>query len=102
MAEEGDGCWAFSARRTARAMVRSLLGDSDVAGIVPVRGHSSWSVEELLEAPAAVQAAGLNRFESPSSAGLPWLCLRSSGDLPVVAGSLVLLGEVIPQLDPTN
>ena len=79
-------------------LVRSLLGDFDLAGIVPVRGHSSWSAEELLNA-LPVVAGRLQSFETPC-AGLSWLALQSPGDMPVVAGSLVLLGEVIPLLDP--
>ena len=79
-------------------LVRSLLGDFDLAGIVPVRGHPSWSAEELLNALPAV-AGRLQSFETPC-AGLSWLALQSPGDMPVVAGSLVLLGEVIPLLDP--
>lgn len=78
--------------------MRRLLGSSDLAAIVPLTGHRSWSVNELLQA-LPQYADRLESIESPR-AGLGWL--GRSGPLPVVAGSLLLLGEVIPQLDPTN
>jgi dihydrofolate synthase/folylpolyglutamate synthase len=77
------------------AMLELLLRPGDQASIVAVPEHASWSLRELAGACPALahqlqEAAGL-------AAALEEL--RAPGPLPVVAGSLFLLGATIPMLD---
>jgi len=85
-------------------MLRALLGPADQALIVPIPDHHAWSVEELAAAcpeladrltPAQDLEAGLRQLTGAATGGTD----RDQA-LPVVAGSLYVLGGVIPLLDP--
>jgi dihydrofolate synthase/folylpolyglutamate synthase len=79
-------------------MLRSLLGAEDRAAIVPVPGHASWSAAELgRELPHLA-----HRLEALDclTDGLDWLTVR--GALPVLAGSLYLVGAALTLLDPED
>jgi dihydrofolate synthase/folylpolyglutamate synthase len=118
-----EGCgrrWLLGIQRHKQgaAMVRALLAPGDQAAITPLPEHASWSAAEL--AVACPELASQLRPVADPVAGLAWLHLRlgpepgagelaspeegSSGAtgaaLPVVAGSLYLLGALIPWLDP--
>lgn len=76
-------------------MLEQLLRPGDRAAVVAVPEHTSWTLEELAAAcpekadqlePAGSLAAGLDSLLPP-------------GPLPVVAGSLFLLGAVLPLFD---
>jgi len=92
------------------AMLRPLLGPGDWAVVVPIAGCRCWSRRELAEACPSLAAqlaeaadgqAGLEALLAP----LPSATAPAGGDgdpagpALVVAGSLHLLGEVIPRLD---
>lgn len=83
-------------------MVRQLLAPADRALVVPIRDCRCWSREEL--AAACAPQAGQLIAMADLPAALDALLALGAGDgeaaTPVVAGSLHLLGEVIPQLDP--
>ena len=99
-------------------MLQALLSPGDEAAITPLPEHTSWSAADLAAAcpPWAPQlrqvadpAAGLAWLHQPAGSGpgtaeLASLDARggspSAAALPVVAGSLYLLGAVIPLLDP--
>lgn len=82
----------------------ALLGPGDRALIVPIPDHHAWSMEEL--AAACPELADRLAAKQDLEAGLRQLTGGSTGGtdpdqaLPVVAGSLHLLGGVIPLLDP--
>jgi dihydrofolate synthase/folylpolyglutamate synthase len=78
------------------AVVGHLLRSGDQAAIVAIADHASWSVEELTT--ALPQCTGQLRAVSCVAEGLAWL--EPAGLLPVVAGSLYLLGQVLPLLEP--
>jgi dihydrofolate synthase/folylpolyglutamate synthase len=86
------------------AVLRALLGPEDRALIVPIPDHRAWSIDELAAAcpDLAAQLASVPELEG----GLQQLTRAVAGEslsgspLPVVAGSLYLLGAVIPLLDP--
>ena len=116
----GGRRWLLGIQRHKQgaAMVRSLLAPGDQAAITPLPEHASWSAAEL--AVACPELASQLRPVADPVAGLAWLHLRlgpepgagelaspeegGSGEtgaaLPVVAGSLYLLGALIPWLDP--
>lgn len=76
-------------------MLKLLLRPGDRATVVAVPDHASWSRQELAAACPGLadqleEAAGLE-------AGLD--SLLAPGPLPLVAGSLFLLGAVLPLLD---
>lgn len=76
-------------------MLEQLLRPGDRATVVAVPEHASWSRQEL-----AAACPGLaNQLEEAGSleAGLDSLLVP--GPLPLVAGSLFLLGAVLPLLD---
>jgi len=82
-------------QKEAPAMLRHLLGPEDEAAIVPPGGQAGWSSAELLE-----QEPGLRGRLRPVATpveGLEWIC--GQGPLPVVCGSIHLLGTVLPLLD---
>ena len=102
------------------AMLQALLAPGDEAAITPLPEHTSWSAADLAAAcpPWAPQlrqvadpAAGLAWLHQPAGSGpgtaeLASLDARggspSAAALPVVAGSLYLLGALIPLLDPAT
>lgn len=96
----GDGRrWLLGIQRHKQApeMLQALLGPGDRVRIVPIPDHRCWDVASL-----SVALPGLAAQLEPGSAGLErdldWLT-AGGGRLPVVAGSLHLLGQVIPLLD---
>ena len=112
------------------AMLRALLAPGDQAAITPLPEHASWSAAELAAAcpdlapqlrQVADPAAGLAWLHQPAGSGpgldeqalsggsgalvraVPLekaLPLVTAATLPVIAGSLYLLGALIPLLDP--
>jgi dihydrofolate synthase/folylpolyglutamate synthase len=99
------------AHKQAPQMLRELLRPGDRAAIVPIPGHRSWSAVDL--AAACPELAGQLLPLSSVAAGLDWLldsppttpraipARTRAGSLPVLAGSLLLLGAVLPLLDPS-
>lgn len=82
--------------KDAPQLLDALLRPGDQVALVPVPDLSSWSRAELVAA-RPLLAPQLSEVASPCE-GLEWL-VASAGPLPVVAGSLHLLGAVIPHLD---
>ncbi|KEF42852.1 MAG: hypothetical protein ER33_03000 [Cyanobium sp. CACIAM 14] len=82
------------------AMLSLLLRPGDRAAVVAVPEHTSWSRQEL--AAACPERADQLEDAGDLEAGLDGLL--APGPLPVVAGSLFLLGAVLPLLDdpPTD
>ena len=98
----GPRRWLLGIQRHKQGaqLLENLLQNGDRAAIVPIPNHLSWSVAELAATHPAL-AHQLEAIENPS-AGLDWLTMAgplNPGPLPVVAGSLHLLGSVIPLLD---
>jgi dihydrofolate synthase/folylpolyglutamate synthase len=97
---------AIQAHKEGAAMVASLLAPGDRAVVVPVPDHASWTAAALEEACPA--CAGVLQDAGSPAEGLAWLMEPEdpasgrprSGSLPVVAGSLYLLGALMPRLDP--
>ena len=82
-------------------MLQALLRPGDRARITAIPGHSCWDAASLGEALPS-RAEQLEPGGDPE-ADLQWLTASSTaadGALPVVAGSLHLLGWLIPRLDP--
>lgn len=95
---EGRGRrWLLAIQRTkdAPALLDALLAPADEAAILSLRDLPCWGVGELLEARPALE--GRLVPVSDGCEGLHWLA--RAGPLPVVAGSLYLLGELWPLLD---
>ena len=102
----GARLWMIGIQRhkDGASVLRALLGPEDRALIVPIPDHRAWSLDALAAAcpDLAGQLASLPDLE----AGLQQLITSGASDtrlgraVPVVAGSLYLLGAVIPLLDP--
>jgi dihydrofolate synthase/folylpolyglutamate synthase len=76
------------------AMLEHLLGPGDRAVVVAVPEHASWSRQEL-----AATCPGLaDQLEEAASLEAGLDSLLAPGPLPLVAGSLFLLGAVLPLL----
>jgi dihydrofolate synthase/folylpolyglutamate synthase len=90
--------WLLAMQRTkdAPALIDALLGPQDEAAIVALADLPCWSVDALLA--ARPELAGRLQAVAHPQEGLRWL--STPGALPVVAGSLHLLGEIWPLLDP--
>ena len=82
--------------KEAPQLLDALLRPGDQVALVPVPDLPSWSRAELVAARPQL-GPQLREVATPDE-GLEWL-VASSGPLPVVAGSLHLLGAVIPHLD---
>ena len=82
--------------KEAPQLLDALLRPGDQVALVPVPDLPSWSRAELVAARPQL-APQLREVATPCE-GLEWL-VASPGPLPVVAGSLHLLGAVIPHLD---
>lgn len=82
--------------KEAPQLLDALLRPGDQVALVPVPDLPSWSRAELVA--ARPQLAPQLREVATACEGLEWL-VASPGPLPVVAGSLHLLGAVIPHLD---
>ena len=100
----GGRRWLLGIQRHKQApeMLAALLAPGDRARIVAIPDHRCWDAASLAAAlphlaealePGSAGAAGLQR-------DLDWLVGDGESGLPVVAGSLHLLGELIPLLDP--
>lgn len=94
----GGRRWLLAMQRTkdAPALLDALLGPHDRAAIVALADLPCWSVDALLA--ARPELAGRLQAVAHPQEGLRWL--STPGPLPVVAGSLHLLGEIWPLLDP--
>jgi dihydrofolate synthase/folylpolyglutamate synthase len=86
---------AFQRTKDAPAVLDALLAPNDTAAIVPLAHLPCWSVEALLAARPALQGRLVALAEVME--GLRWL--HQAGPLPVIAGSLHLLGAIWPLLD---
>ena len=82
--------------KEAPQLLDALLRPGDQVALVPVPDLPSWSRAALVAA-RPLLALQLREVATPDE-GLEWL-VASPGPLPVVAGSLHLLGAVIPHLD---
>ena len=82
--------------KEAPQLLDALLRPGDQVALVPVPDLPSWSRAELVAVRPQL-APQLREVATPCE-GLEWL-VASPGPLPVVAGSLHLLGAVIPHLD---
>lgn len=89
---------AMQCTKDAPALLDALLRPDDRVAIVALADLPCWSVDALLA--ARPQLAGRLQAVAHPLEGLRWL--SAPGPLPVVAGSLHLLGEVWPLLDPPN
>jgi dihydrofolate synthase/folylpolyglutamate synthase len=102
---EGQGAqgrrWLLAIQRVkeAPALLDALLQPNDAAAIVALRDLPCWSVDDLLAARPALQ--GRLRTVAHPLEGLEWL-VAGGDSLPVVAGSLHLLGEIWGLLDPPS
>jgi dihydrofolate synthase/folylpolyglutamate synthase len=94
----GSRRWLLGMQRTKEAplLLDALLHPGDQVALVPVPDLPSWSRAELVAARPRL-APQIREVANPLQ-GLDWL-VASPGPLPVVAGSLYLLGAVIPHLD---
>jgi dihydrofolate synthase/folylpolyglutamate synthase len=94
----GPRRWLLGIQSTKEAplLLDALLRQGDLVALVPVPDLPSWSRAELVAARPQL-APQLTEVATPLE-GLAWL-MASPGTLPVVAGSLHLLGAVIPHLD---
>jgi dihydrofolate synthase / folylpolyglutamate synthase len=92
--------WLLGIQRHKQApeLLDALLAPGDAVGVVAIPDHRSWSAAELLaERPSL---AGRIEALPELTAGLDWV--TAAGPLPVVTGSLHLLGALIPLLDPAE
>jgi len=99
----GGRRWLLGIQRHKQApeMLGALLSAGDRARIVPIPEHRCWDAASLAAAlpdlATCLEPGG--EGELGHEADLDWLT-AASGAMPVVAGSLHLLGQVIPHLDP--
>jgi hypothetical protein len=92
--------WLLGIQRHKQApeLLDALLAPGDAVGVVAIPDHRSWSAAELLaERPSL---AGRIEALPELTAGLDWV--TAAEPLPVVTGSLHLLGALIPLLDPAE
>ena len=94
----GPRRWLIGIQRhkDAPAMLAALLGQGDQAWILPFEDHDCWTATAL--ATAAPSLAPLLHQAENAEQGLAQLV--APGPLPVVTGSLHLLGSLWEQLDP--
>ena len=76
-------------------MLEQLLRPGDRAAVVAVPEHASWTLEEL----AAACPGKADQLEPAGSLAAGLDSLLPGGPLPVVAGSLFMLGAVLPLFD---
>ncbi|MEB3352328.1 MAG: bifunctional folylpolyglutamate synthase/dihydrofolate synthase [Cyanobacteriota bacterium] len=90
----------IQAHKQGPELLALLLRPADRVLVCPVAGARSWSAEALAAALPPPLAAGLAAAASAAE-GLERLLAGSAPDqaLPVVCGSLHLLGEILPLLD---
>jgi dihydrofolate synthase/folylpolyglutamate synthase len=94
----GSRRWLLGIQTTKAAplLLDALLRPGDQVALVPVPDLPSWSRAGLVAVRPQL-APQLREVATPLE-GLAWL-IANPGPLPVVAGSLHLLGAVIPHLD---
>ena len=85
-------------QKDAPTMLKCLLQDSDIAWIVPVTDHQSWTKEELCKA-----CPGLSAQLNPAKDVMEVLQILKSKKTwpappPVITGSLYLIGDLIARL----
>ena len=94
--EDAGVCWilAMQAHKQAPAMLEHLLDPSDRAWIVPVPDHHSWTRSRLAEQCSRWH----NQLLEADSGEAALLEIQARGawprPMPVVAGSLYLLGDL--------
>jgi len=85
-------------QKDAPTMLRHLMKEVDVAWIVPVANHQSWTKEELCKA-CPEFSTQLHQAKDPIEVLKQ---LKSKGDwpatAPVITGSLYLIGDLMPIL----
>ena len=85
---------AIQAHKQAEAMLRALLQPLDMAWIVPVPGHRSWDLNALLE----LDPDWHRQLHQSDNAESALAQIEAQGrwphPMPVVAGSLYLLGDL--------
>ncbi len=93
----GPRRWLLGIQRHKQgaAMLELLLRPGDRAALVAVPEHASWSLQEL----AAACPDLADQLEEADSLESGLDSLLAPGPLPLVAGSLFLLGAVLPLLD---
>lgn len=91
--------WLLGIQRhkEAPAMLAALLRPGDRARIVTIPDHRCWDALSLAQARPEL-ASCLEQGGTTLEQDLDWLC-AGAGELPVVAGSLHLLGHCLPLLD---
>ena len=102
----GARLWLIGIQRhkDGATVLRALLRPEERALILPIPDHRAWSIDEL--AAACPDLAGQLTSAPNLEGGLEQLARAGGADtllgreVPVVAGSLYLLGAVIPLLDP--
>lgn len=94
----GPRRWLLGMQKAKEAplVLDALLRDGDQVALVAVPDLPSWSRADLVLARPHLATAIREVATQPE--GLAWL-VNGSGPMPVVAGSLHLLGAVIPHLD---
>ncbi|KAF0654944.1 bifunctional folylpolyglutamate synthase/dihydrofolate synthase [Cyanobium sp. Copco_Reservoir_LC18] len=95
--EAGPRRWLLGIQRhkEGAVMLEQLLRPGDRAAVVAVPEHVSWTLEEL----AAACPGKADQLEPAGSLAAGLDSLLPAGPLPVVAGSLFLLGAVLPLFD---
>lgn len=90
--------WLLAIQRTkdGPGLLDALLAPADTAAIVSLPSLPCWSADDLVAARPALKGR-LVALATPLE-GLTWL--TPSDGLPVIAGSLHLLGQIWPLLDP--
>lgn len=100
--QSGPRRWLIGCQRHKDApdLLRLLLRAGDAVRVVPLPDHASWSASALREAlqPLPAEVVQIDAGSGDLVADLTWLV--QSEALPVVAGSLYLVAEVLPLLDP--
>ena len=85
---------AIQAHKQARAMLKHLLQPLDQAWIIPVPGHRSWDVNALLQ----LNPDWHSQLHQADDADSALVQIEAQGNwsdpIPVVAGSLYLLGDL--------
>jgi dihydrofolate synthase/folylpolyglutamate synthase len=100
--DPGPRRWLIGSQRHKDApdLLLRLLRAGDAVRVVALPEHPSWSASALREALQALspEAVQIDAASGDLAADLAWLV--QSQALPVVAGSLYLVAEVLPLLDP--
>ena len=102
----GPRRWLLGMQRhkEAPAMLQALLRPGDRVRILAIPEHRCWDAASLADVLPELAAQCDPGSEGPDGLehDLDWLVAGVDGAMPVVAGSLHLLGELIPRLDPQD